>query len=82
MRTYVHLSRAFSQMFDAVNMICREVIHEQSGHLLKVPFRRIHLAGDEPHFDTYDTSGPQNISPQTGMRMKYSTSNFFIPLLL
>ncbi|CAI9756427.1 unnamed protein product [Fraxinus pennsylvanica] len=44
-----------------------EVIHEQSGHLLKIPFRRIHLAGDEPHFDTYDTSGLQNISPHTGL---------------
>jgi hypothetical protein len=45
----------------------REAVHEESGHVLKVPFRRIHLSGDEPHFDTYDTSGPQNISPQIGM---------------
>lgn len=50
-----------------VRYASREAIHEESGHVLKVPFRRIHLSGDEPHFDTYDTSGPQNISPQIGM---------------
>lgn len=52
------------------NLPYREVIHEQSGHILKVPFRRVHLAGDEPHFDTYDTTGPQNISPRIGMQIK------------
>lgn len=53
----------------------REAIHEESGHVLKVPFRRIHLSGDEPHFDTYDTSGPQNISPRTGMVLISSLSS-------
>ena len=48
----------------------REITHEQSGHVLKVPFRRVHLSGDEPAFDTYDTSGPQNIDPRTGMDLK------------
>jgi len=51
------------------NLPYREVIHEQSGQILQVPFRRIHLAGDEPHFDTYDTTGPQNISPRIGMQI-------------
>lgn len=46
-----------------------EIIHEESGHVLKVPFRRVHLTGDQKHFDTYDTSGPQNISPRTGNPM-------------
>lgn len=49
----------------------REVTHEQSGHVLKVPFRRVHLAGDEPNFDTYDTSGPQNINPRIGMHIEF-----------
>ena len=49
----------------------REVVHEQTGHVLKVPFRRVHLAGDEPNFDTYDTSGPQNISPRIGIYQAY-----------
>lgn len=43
-----------------------EIVHEESGHVLKVPFRRVHLTGDQKHFDTYDTSGPQNISPRIG----------------
>lgn len=51
----------------------REVIHEETGHVLNVPFRRVHLAGDEPNFDTYDTSGPQNISPRTGMSSLFNT---------
>lgn len=49
------------------DMLHREIIHEESGHVLKVPFRRILLSGGEPDFDTYDTSGPQNISPRIGM---------------
>ncbi|XP_057953222.1 phosphomethylpyrimidine synthase, chloroplastic-like isoform X2 [Malania oleifera] len=58
---------SFEQCFPRSSKEYREVVHEQSGHALKVPFRRIHLAGDEPHFDTYDTSGPQNISPNVGL---------------
>lgn len=54
---------------DSVFLDYREVTHEESGHVLRVPFRRVHLSGDEPHFDTYDTSGPQNISPQIGMTL-------------
>jgi len=45
----------------------REVVHEPTGAVLQVPFRRIHLSGDDPHFDTYDTSGPQNINPLQGL---------------
>lgn len=52
-------------------LLYREVIHEQSGHVLKVPFRCVHLAGDEPNFDTYDTTGPQNYSPRTGMQITF-----------
>lgn len=48
------------------NLLCREVVHEETGHVLKVPFRRVHLSGDEPNFDNYDTSGPQNINPRIG----------------
>lgn len=58
----------------------REVIHEPSGHLLKVPFRRIHLSGDEPHFDAYDTSGPQDINPRIGKVICNSSINFLFPL--
>ncbi|KAM7501828.1 hypothetical protein LguiB_000732 [Lonicera macranthoides] len=58
---------SFEQCFPRSTKEHREVVHEESGHVLKVPFRRVHLAGDEPHFDTYDTSGPQNISPTIGL---------------
>jgi len=51
--------------------VYREVFHEESGHVLKVPFRRVHLSGDESHFDNYDTSGPQNINPRIGMQIKF-----------
>lgn len=45
---------------------CREIVHEQSNHAFKVPFRRVHLSGEDRYFDTYDTSGPQNSSPRVG----------------
>ncbi|MCW5805098.1 MAG: phosphomethylpyrimidine synthase ThiC [Deltaproteobacteria bacterium] len=34
---------------------------------LRVPVRRIHLQGDNPPFDVYDTSGPQGIDPHHGL---------------
>jgi len=34
---------------------------------LQVPVRRIHLAGGEPAFDVYDTSGPQGVDPHQGL---------------
>ncbi|GAB2217149.1 hypothetical protein Droror1_Dr00000313 [Drosera rotundifolia] len=58
---------SFEQCFRRSTKEYKEIFHEDSGFVLKVPFRRIHLAGDEPHFDTYDMSGPQNISPQIGL---------------
>jgi hypothetical protein len=54
----------------AVIMFFSEIVHKESGYVLKVPFRRIHLSGDEKHFDTYDTSGPQNINPMNGMSLE------------
>ncbi|KAK6130418.1 hypothetical protein DH2020_035828 [Rehmannia glutinosa] len=66
--TYVVFLKCLLSVVDiTVIHYAMEVVHEQSGHLLRVPFRRIHLSGDEPHFDTYDTSGPQNISPRNGL---------------
>ncbi|XP_034217990.1 phosphomethylpyrimidine synthase, chloroplastic isoform X3 [Prunus dulcis] len=58
---------SFEQCFPKSTKEHREVTHEETGHMLKVPFRRVHLAGDEPAFDNYDTSGPQNISPRIGL---------------
>jgi len=58
---------SFEECFPRSTKESSEIVHEESGHVLKVPFRRVHLTGDQKHFDTYDTSGPQNISPRTGL---------------
>ncbi|XP_065045433.1 phosphomethylpyrimidine synthase, chloroplastic-like isoform X3 [Musa acuminata AAA Group] len=58
---------SFEECFPKSTKEVREIVHEQSGHVLKVPFRRVHLSGEDQHFDTYDTSGPQNINPQLGL---------------
>ena len=42
-----------------------KVFVEQDG--IRVPVRRIHLAGGEPPFDVYDTSGPQGCDPHHGL---------------
>lgn len=44
------------------------VIHEPTCHVLKVPFRRVHVEDeDEPFVDLYDTSGPQGIDAKVGL---------------
>jgi len=43
----------------------REIVH--AGETLRVPFRRIHLAGGEAPLDVYDTSGPQGFTAQQGL---------------
>ncbi|XP_008457389.2 phosphomethylpyrimidine synthase, chloroplastic isoform X3 [Cucumis melo] len=58
---------SFEQCFPKSTKEHKEVVHEETGHVLKVPFRRVHLSGDEPNFDNYDTSGPQNINPRIGL---------------
>ncbi|KAG5187996.1 ThiC family-domain-containing protein [Tribonema minus] len=48
----------------------QEVIHEETGTLLRVPFRRIHLTDPDPgcsHIDVYDTSGPLGYDPKYGL---------------
>jgi len=43
------------------------VVHEPTGHVLQVPFRRIHLEDpDQPYLDVYDTSGPMDVNPLKG----------------
>ncbi len=48
----------------------QEVVHEVTGEVLKVPFRRVKLSDPDPgcgHLDLYDTSGPLGHSPQDGI---------------
>ncbi|KAF3796888.1 Phosphomethylpyrimidine synthase [Nymphaea thermarum] len=58
---------SFEQCFPKSTKEYREVVHEETGHVLRIPFRRVHLSGDEHYFDTYDTSGPQNVNPRLGL---------------
>ena len=43
-----------------------ERVYVEAGDL-RVPVRRIHLAGGEPPFDVYDTAGPQGCDPHHGL---------------
>lgn len=46
----------------------KTVTHEPTGHVLKVPFRRVHLDDPlRPHLDLYDTSGPRDVNPHDGI---------------
>lgn len=41
----------FEEAFPASTKEYQEVVHKETGAILRIPFRRIHLTGDEPHFD-------------------------------
>ena len=42
--------------------------HEETGHTLRVPFRRVHLEDpDMEYLDLYDTSGPRDVNPHEGL---------------
>lgn len=46
----------------------KTVIHEETGHELQVPFRRVHLEDEDmPYIDLYDTSGPRDCDPKEGI---------------
>ncbi|GKY94515.1 hypothetical protein MPSEU_000417400 [Mayamaea pseudoterrestris] len=45
-----------------------QVTHEATGHVLNVPFRRVHLEDpDQPYLDLYDTSGTLETNPRDGL---------------
>ncbi|XP_002984674.2 phosphomethylpyrimidine synthase, chloroplastic [Selaginella moellendorffii] len=58
---------SFEECFPNCTKETTDVVHEETGSTLKVPFRRVHLSGGHPPFDLYDTTGPQNIDPRTGI---------------
>ena len=55
----------FEDSFPSSHKIWTEVRHED--FTLRVPKRRVHLTGDEPAVDLYDTSGPQGVDPREGL---------------
>jgi phosphomethylpyrimidine synthase len=58
----------YNDAFPSSTKECHQVVHEPTGHVLNVPFRRVHLEdSDQPHVDLYDTSGPQGHDCKTGL---------------
>ena len=58
----------YNDAFPSSTKEYKEVVHEETGHSLKIPFRRVHLEDpDMPTVDLYDTSGPQGINPKEGI---------------
>ena len=46
----------------------KQVTHDSTGHVLSIPFRRVHLEDpDQPYLDLYDTSGPLDVNPRDGL---------------
>jgi phosphomethylpyrimidine synthase len=57
----------YSDAFPNSTKEYKKVTHEPTGHVLEVPFRRVHLEGDSPYLDLYDTAGPRDIDPKKGI---------------
>jgi phosphomethylpyrimidine synthase len=58
----------YNEAFPQSTKEYKTVQHEETGHVLHVPFRRVHLEDPEdPILDLYDTSGPQGINPKQGI---------------
>lgn len=61
-------SVAYDDAFPNSTKEYKTVVHEETGHELRVPFRRVHLEDPEmPYLDLYDTSGPRGINPKDGL---------------
>ena len=60
-------SPLFEECFPNSTKISTNVYHDESGHKLQIPARRVHLSDGEPSLDLYDTSGPQGIDPRQGL---------------
>mmetsp|Transcript_11006 Transcript_11006/g.16402 ORF Transcript_11006/g.16402 Transcript_11006/m.16402 type:complete len:624 (-) Transcript_11006:64-1935(-) len=60
----------FGEAYPSSSKEYQEVIHQETGSLLRVPFRRVHLTDPDPgcsHIDLYDTSGPLGYDPRQGL---------------
>lgn len=58
----------YNEAFPSSTKEYTPVVHPETGHVLQVPFRRVHLSSveeipedqEQPYLDLYDTSGPQD----------------------
>lgn len=55
------------ECFPSSEKVFREVTHPETGTVLQVPVRRVHLTGGSGILDLYDTSGPQGYDPRQGL---------------
>jgi phosphomethylpyrimidine synthase len=59
---------AYNTAFPSSTKEYHQITHEPTGHVLQVPFRRVHLEDpDQAYLDLYDTSGPQGVDPKVGL---------------
>ncbi|MBC8406836.1 MAG: phosphomethylpyrimidine synthase ThiC [Planctomycetes bacterium] len=56
----------FEECLPSSEKMTTQVVHEATGSVLEVPFRRIHLTNGD-HLDVYDTTGPQGVEPKQGI---------------
>lgn len=57
----------FEECFPSSEKIYTSVTHAETGTILQIPLRRVHLTGGSGIFDMYDTSGPQGCDPRDGL---------------
>lgn len=58
----------YSDAFPNSTKEYKTVTHPETGHVLNIPFRRVHLEDENlPHLDLYDTSGARGVDPKEGL---------------
>lgn len=65
-----HEVASFGDAYPESTKEYKEVVHAETGHKMRVPFRRIHLSDPDPgcsHLDVYDTAGPLGADPKEGL---------------
>lgn len=65
-----HEVASFGDAYPESTKEYKEIVHAETGHKMRVPFRRIHLSDPDPgcsHLDVYDTAGPLGADPKKGL---------------
>lgn len=65
-----HETASFGDAYPQSTKEYKEITHPETGHKMRVPFRRIHLSDPDPgcsHIDVYDTAGPLGMDPRKGL---------------
>lgn len=65
-----HEVASFGDAYPESTKEYQEVVHPETGHKMRIPFRRINLSDTDPgcsHLDVYDTAGPLGADPKKGL---------------